>query len=576
MEAFFAVGITNPGLDGLGTVEYIWQQSTDNGTSWVDLVNETTANGNLINGVNSDTLSISPVIGLNETQYRVIATTGACDSIITAVATLYVEGPLSIDDHPDDVTLCSGESTSFSILASAAANTSGTIQYQWELSTDAGLTWGNLTNTFPYTGVTTNTLSISDVTNLYNYKYRCNIRTAQCDSTASQIATLFIEGPITIDTQPVDATVCSNIGHTITSEVSNPGSGSLQFQWEVSDDSGTSWSQIGGGIDPIVVNTGNYIGGTTDDLNITLVEGLDGYMYRLVIRTGTCYDTTNEVTLTVLDACLTGTCDFDLDGQINDIDLDDDNDQLDDVDEDWITLHNVLDGWNYLDDLGNLLNMSNCDIDSDDDGIPDNQEDPDGDNINNGEEMDDDGIFDGDPLDPCDPILGPTCQGIVLDIRINLQGALVGVGADTLMRDDLREQGIIPEDEPYTDIPTFTHFYPGGAEFVDPDSASQVFADKGANSIVDWVFVELRSGTALDSVKYTRAALIQRDGDVVNPDGWSLLNFPRCRCRLLLRFCTPPQPLGCDECRSHRIESDCDSPRLYRSGLPDGRCLRTG
>ncbi len=525
-EALLTAALLNPGQGGQGAIQYQWQVSTDGGTTWQPQT-AGTVGANTYGGTTSDTMLISPIIGLNGRMYRLQGWTGSCDTIATAAVTLSVEGPLNFTDHPDDVTLCSNGSTSFTV---AVANTTGvgTIQYQWEVSAN-GVTWSNLTNTAPYSTVTTNTLNISNVTGLYNYKYRCKVKTANCEWSFSQLAQLFVEGPITIDDQPDDAIVCSNIGHIFVSEITNPGSGAMQFQWQVSANSGSTWSNItanqatGGG--------GNYTGVKTTDLNVSLVNGLDGYMYRLLIRTSTCYDTTDEVLLTVLDACTTGTCDFDLDGEINDDDLDDDNDQLADVWEDYLTTNNVLDGWNYTDNTGGLLDYSNCNIDSDGDGVLDGQEDPDGDNINNTEETDGDTVFDGDPLDPCDPILGPTCVGINLAIRVYLQGAKIGTTpSDTLMRDNLRSYGnpatrLIPATEPYTAMsPSFKHYGDGGGEVV-TDSAT-VFAVTGANAIVDWVLVELRNANKLDSIATTRAGLLQRDGDVVDVDGVSPLRFP--------------------------------------------------
>ncbi len=521
-EALLTADLLNPGQ---GAIQYQWQVSLDGGTTWQPQ-QAGQVGANTYGGTTSDTMVISPLTGLNGRMYRLQGWTGTCDTISTAAVTLNVEGPLTFTDQPDDVTLCSNGATSFTIAINNATGV-GTVQYQWEVSAN-GVTWSNLTNTAPYSGVTTNTLSISNVTGLYNYKYRCKVRTSNCDYSFSQLAQLFVEGPITIDDQPDNASVCSNIGHIFESTVTNPGSGAMQFQWQVSPFGSSTWSNITAS--QSTGNGGTYTGVKTMDLNISLVSGLNGYRYRLLIRTSQCFDTSNVVTLTVLDACLTGTCDFDLDGLDNNTDPDDDNDQLADVWEDYLTNNNVTDGWNYLDNTGGLLNYSNCNVDSDGDGILDGQEDPDGDNINNTEETDADGVFDGDPLDPCDPILGPTCVGINLAIKVYLQGAKIGtLPSDTLMRDNLRSYGnpatrLIPATEPYTALANFTHKGDGGGEIV--EDSTTVFAVTGPNAIIDWVFVELRSSTKLDSVVTTKAGLLQRDGDVVAEDGTSPLRFP--------------------------------------------------
>jgi hypothetical protein len=48
----------------------------------------------------------------------------------------------------------------------------------------------------------------------------------------------------------------------------------------------------------------------------------------------------------------------------------------------------------------------------------------------------------------------------------------------------------------------------------------------GNNAIVDWVFVEIRDDEKRDSVIITQAALLQRDGDVINSSGEEVLFFP--------------------------------------------------
>ncbi|MBK8500381.1 MAG: hypothetical protein IPL52_16570 [Flavobacteriales bacterium] len=90
-----------------------------------------------------------------------------------------------------------------------------------------------------------------------------------------------------------------------------------------------------------------------------------------------------------------------------------------------------------------------------------------------------------------------------------------------LMRDDLRVAGLIPTTEPYTGL-GFTHAGGGGGE----QTNAGVLAITGANAIVDWVLVEVRSSTTPYAVVATRSALLQRDGDVVGVDGASpvLLN----------------------------------------------------
>jgi hypothetical protein len=159
--------------------------------------------------------------------------------------------------------------------------------------------------------------------------------------------------------------------------------------------------------------------------------------------------------------------------------------------------------------------------DDDNDGILTIDEDTNG----NGNVLDDDTDLDGIPdfMDP-DPFA-------FVKIKAYLQGNLVT--ATGLMNDKLRTtldslgNPYIPLTEPYSALTTptgtkpFVHLSGGGGETIQP-SVLQV---TGPNAIVDWVFLELRSKSTPSSRLMTRAALLQRDGDIVDLDGVSPVVF---------------------------------------------------
>lgn len=109
------------------------------------------------------------------------------------------------------------------------------------------------------------------------------------------------------------------------------------------------------------------------------------------------------------------------------------------------------------------------------------------------------------------------CAGVVAHVlvsaRVYLEGSYDPVSG--LMRDDLRALGLVPTMEPYTGL---GHgFVDGGGETTSPP----VLAMTGNDAIVDWVIMELRDKTDPTLVLHSRAALLQRDGDVVDVDGVS-------------------------------------------------------
>jgi hypothetical protein len=106
--------------------------------------------------------------------------------------------------------------------------------------------------------------------------------------------------------------------------------------------------------------------------------------------------------------------------------------------------------------------------------------------------------------------------------RAYLQGALLNVFLpSTLMRDNLRTQNRIPTTSPYPAM-GMTGITPVGVASTAVVGSS---APSNENSIVDWVFVELRSASNPALVVDSRSALIQRDGDIVEVDGLSPISF---------------------------------------------------
>lgn len=104
-----------------------------------------------------------------------------------------------------------------------------------------------------------------------------------------------------------------------------------------------------------------------------------------------------------------------------------------------------------------------------------------------------------------------------LRVKALLQGPYDPVTG--LMGDALRAAGYIPLQEPNSALP-WPHGAAGGETI-----APAVLAVTGANAIVDWVRVELRSNSNPATVLHAANALIQRDGDVVGLDGVKALEI---------------------------------------------------
>jgi hypothetical protein len=108
----------------------------------------------------------------------------------------------------------------------------------------------------------------------------------------------------------------------------------------------------------------------------------------------------------------------------------------------------------------------------------------------------------------------PDRVSIAIQLRVFLGGPYQAVPG--LMSDALRAASLLPLQEPYTGL-GFAHYADGGGEQVPP----VLLSTTGNNAIVDWIFIELRNASTPQMIVATRAALVQRDGDVVDTDGVS-------------------------------------------------------
>jgi hypothetical protein len=115
---------------------------------------------------------------------------------------------------------------------------------------------------------------------------------------------------------------------------------------------------------------------------------------------------------------------------------------------------------------------------------------------------------------------------VLAKMKAMLQGAYNGID----MNDNLRAgTNLIPLSDPYRSAPyssTYTHVNNPTVEIAN----ASVFATAAltGDNIVDWVYLELRDNSGVNpgaAVVQSRAALIQRDGDIVDIDGISPIYF---------------------------------------------------
>lgn len=261
-----------------GATGYQWEEY--NGSVWSTLVN-----GGVYSNVTAATLDLTGVIiGMNNYQYRCIISSAGCP-ITSNAATLSIGGAFSIVTQPSNATTCIGNNASFSVAATA-----GVTVLQWQVSTDGGLSFSNLSNGAPYSGVTTGTLNITGAgAGMNGYMYQCVLSNGGCTAPAtSNAVTLTVGGP-TFISNPGNAATCTNgavFFDVVTSGVAPT------YVWEFSTDGGFTWNPVPGAVP--------YSGINSATLNINPAAiGMNGYQYRCVATDAGCPSTSTAAVLTV-------------------------------------------------------------------------------------------------------------------------------------------------------------------------------------------------------------------------------------------------------------------------------------
>lgn len=271
----FSVGNSVAGLN------YQWQISTDGGTNFTNLTNTPP-----YSNVTTATMTVNPVTAaMNGNQFRCVVSGTCATPINSSVATLTVQDLPNITQQPENAAACN-QSVVFSVQASGNDNT-----YQWQVSTNGGGTYTNLTNTPPYSGVNTPTLTINPASPaLAGNLYRCII--TGCNTPVnSQAATLLPGDQVEITQQPVDQNTCANQQVSFSTNIQGQGT----FQWQISTDGGSNFNNIN--------NAGPYSGANTSTLIINPVTiAMDNHRFRCLIS-GDCNGEliTQIATLTVAE-----------------------------------------------------------------------------------------------------------------------------------------------------------------------------------------------------------------------------------------------------------------------------------
>ena len=149
LETFPDSGILNYTLvdsDADGIANYLEADSDDDGCIDIIEAGFTDSNGDGIVG-NEPTV-----------MYNTNGTVLSASGYSVPNSDYTIAAPIAISTQPQPITTCELQNATFTVASNPVNG------YQWQLSTDNGLTWSNLTNNITYSGVTTITLTVSNVT----------------------------------------------------------------------------------------------------------------------------------------------------------------------------------------------------------------------------------------------------------------------------------------------------------------------------------------------------------------------------------------------------------------------------
>ena len=189
----------------------------------------------------------------------------------------------TITQQPTNVSTCDNTGVSFTCIGTAT----GGVTYQWQLSTaGAGGPWNNLSNTAPYSGVTTSTLTVNPaVVSMNGYQYRCVV-TGTCNPTATSnaavltVAAASVGGTVT----PANSSVC---GTTNSGTLTLSGYQGSVIRWE-------SATVLAGPYSPIA--------NTTTTLTYTNITQTT--YFRAVVQSATCAAVNSTVATVNFNASL--------------------------------------------------------------------------------------------------------------------------------------------------------------------------------------------------------------------------------------------------------------------------------
>jgi hypothetical protein len=151
-------------------------------------------------------------------------------------ATVLVNPKTNISGNPASQSILAAGNASFTVTATGTS-----ITYKWQVSTNGGTSYSNLSNGGVYTGTATSTLNLTAVPlSMNGYKYRCVV-TGTCASATSSAALLTVSNPCQNATGLTTTSITSSGAKLNWVAVSNPAQWQVQYK---STATGSVWKDV--------------------------------------------------------------------------------------------------------------------------------------------------------------------------------------------------------------------------------------------------------------------------------------------------------------------------------------------
>ncbi len=269
-----------------------WRLSTDGGKTFTDIPGATSGSLNVTAVAGQGTLG-----GQNGDMY-LAAFTNSSGTVSTTAATLTVQVPpqISANGNPQNQSVNVGQKATFTAVETGG---SPLPKVQWQVSTDNGLSFSNLTSgvtvaTTATTGGETSTLSFTTTAAQTGYLYQAVFSNHSSATTTAASLTVTNTKPIIVG-QPVNQSVVP--GQSVMFTATATGNPTPTVQWMVSTNGGKTFSPINTG-----VGTSDIPNGVSTTLTFASTLAQKGSVYEVVFSNSAGNVTSKAATLSEVAA----------------------------------------------------------------------------------------------------------------------------------------------------------------------------------------------------------------------------------------------------------------------------------